>query len=109
LQKHPCKHQFSEEFSLKFTRFLQVDEHYNIKISDFGLSRIIEKRYYVSDPSRKLPWKWTAPEALETRKFDSKADGKLVLIHVAYIVLLMLGCYKCGLLVFCYGKCLNEV
>jgi hypothetical protein len=48
---------------------------YNIKISDFGLARMLEKRYYYSNPRRKLPWEWTAIEALQMRKFSTKSDG----------------------------------
>lgn len=64
------------------------EDKYLVKISDFGLGRVLEKEYYNSK-SKKLPIKWTAPgtihpifvsslmlltEAIEFAKFSSKSD-----------------------------------
>ena len=48
------------------------ENEYLVKVADFGLSRIIEN-YYVSQ-SRKIPVRWTAPEAIRTMKFDQSCD-----------------------------------
>ncbi|CAD5123586.1 DgyrCDS11920 [Dimorphilus gyrociliatus] len=45
------------------------------KISDFGLSRILDETdYYTLSHSQKFPILWTAPEAMETSKFTRKND-----------------------------------
>ncbi|XP_068120139.1 protein-tyrosine kinase 6-like [Hyperolius riggenbachi] len=43
------------------------------KVADFGLARIINDDCYVSN-SREVPYKWTAPEALEFGRFTIKSD-----------------------------------
>lgn len=43
------------------------------KIADFGLARIIPDDSYMSH-SKELPYKWTAPEALEFGRFTLKSD-----------------------------------
>ena len=35
---------------------------YLIKISDFGMSRLVEKGYYKTDSDTLMPIKWSAPE-----------------------------------------------
>lgn len=48
-----------------------------VKISDFGLSRMIDKsKYYYSKEENRneLPWKWLAPEVLIRFKFSIKSD-----------------------------------
>ena len=50
-----------------------------VKISDFGLSRMInsEKYYNLKEGNQKeLPWKWLAPEVLIKFKFSTKSDVK---------------------------------
>ncbi|KAM4691636.1 protein-tyrosine kinase 6 [Rhinophrynus dorsalis] len=48
--------------------------HNNIcKIADFGMARIIKDSYYMSF-SKEVPYKWTAPEALEYGRFTVKSD-----------------------------------
>lgn len=42
------------------------------KVADFGLSRIIEDFY--ESQGKKIPVRWTSPEALETLKFNKKCD-----------------------------------
>ncbi|XP_071118944.1 tyrosine-protein kinase STK-like [Haliotis cracherodii] len=51
-----------------------VGEHYDVKVADFGLARIVDDGAdYLSKGSR-VPIKWTAPEGLEYRKFSIKSD-----------------------------------
>ncbi|KAH3745975.1 abelson tyrosine-protein kinase 1 [Pelomyxa schiedti] len=51
-----------------------VGEDFQIKVSDFGLSRLIEDReVYMSTGS--FPIKWTAPEGIEFHKFTSASDS----------------------------------
>lgn len=45
-----------------------------VKISDFGLSRCIDKDIYVQRSDSKIPVKWYAPEAISIGKFTSKSD-----------------------------------
>ncbi|ELP84508.1 tyrosine protein kinase, putative [Entamoeba invadens IP1] len=40
------------------------------RISDFGLSRVSESGEYQAKDDAKIPFKWTAPEALASKKFD---------------------------------------
>ena len=40
-----------------------VGDHYLVKISDFGLSRMIDSDIYNAKEGAKFPTKWTAPEA----------------------------------------------
>ncbi|XP_061668975.1 ephrin type-A receptor 7 isoform X5 [Syngnathoides biaculeatus] len=57
-------------------RNILVNSNLVCKVSDFGLSRIInndlEAVYSKSD--RKIPVRWTAPEAIQFRKFTSASD-----------------------------------
>ena len=48
------------------------ENEYIVKVADFGLSRIIEN-YYISQ-NKKIPIRWTAPEAIRTMKFDQSCD-----------------------------------
>nr|DBA22050.1 TPA: hypothetical protein GDO54_013125 [Pyxicephalus adspersus] len=43
------------------------------KVADFGLARIVTDDYYLSN-SKEIPYKWTAPEALEFGLFTLKSD-----------------------------------
>ncbi|KAM5136025.1 protein-tyrosine kinase 6 isoform 1-T2 [Mantella aurantiaca] len=43
------------------------------KVADFGLARIIPDDYYMSH-SKEIPYKWSAPEALEFGRFTMKSD-----------------------------------
>lgn len=46
-----------------------------IQIIDFGLSRELEEEnYYVSRKGAMIPVKWTAPEALNYRKYSTASD-----------------------------------
>jgi len=48
---------------------------YLVKVSDFGLSRIIEgeKEYYKSE-SNTIPIKWSSPEVLKYNRYSFKSD-----------------------------------
>jgi len=45
---------------------------YVVKISDFGLSKIIDNSYYKTDGD--IPIKWSAPEVIEYGKYTTKSD-----------------------------------
>ncbi|KAK3723342.1 hypothetical protein RRG08_059132 [Elysia crispata] len=53
-----------------------VGEHYEVKVADFGLARILEteENVYEANENTKFPIKWTAPEAALERKFSIKSD-----------------------------------
>ena len=51
-----------------------VGEHYQIKVADFGLSRLMESDIYNAREGAKFPIKWTAPEALAYNKFSIRSD-----------------------------------
>uniref|UniRef100_A0A8C6S8J0 Tyrosine-protein kinase n=1 Tax=Neogobius melanostomus TaxID=47308 RepID=A0A8C6S8J0_9GOBI len=54
-------------------RNVLVGEGYICKVADFGLGRIIKGPFYVSE-DKKIPYKWTAPEAISQGMFSSKSD-----------------------------------
>uniref|UniRef100_A0A8C6S7I9 Tyrosine-protein kinase n=1 Tax=Neogobius melanostomus TaxID=47308 RepID=A0A8C6S7I9_9GOBI len=54
-------------------RNVLVGEGYICKVADFGLGRIIKEPFYVSE-DKKIPYKWSAPEAISHGKFSSKSD-----------------------------------
>ncbi|KAL7669314.1 hypothetical protein ACOME3_009976 [Neoechinorhynchus agilis] len=55
-------------------RNVLVASVYQVKVSDFGLSRhTVDSVYSQSSPS-KIPIKWYAPEAIEYGRFTSKSD-----------------------------------
>ena len=52
-----------------------IDEGKTLKISDFGMSRMIEADdVYVKRSRGRLPWKWMAIESLANREFSSGSD-----------------------------------
>ncbi|XP_063065529.1 tyrosine-protein kinase SRK3-like [Engraulis encrasicolus] len=54
-------------------RNVLVGEGNICKVADFGLARVIKEPFYVSD-EKKIPYKWTAPEALSHGRFSIKSD-----------------------------------
>ncbi|XP_063065530.1 tyrosine-protein kinase SRK2-like [Engraulis encrasicolus] len=54
-------------------RNVLVGEGNICKVADFGLARVIKEPFYVTD-DRKIPYKWTAPEALSHGRFSIKSD-----------------------------------
>ncbi|KAL2087385.1 hypothetical protein ACEWY4_016213 [Coilia grayii] len=58
-------------------RNILVDEALVCKVSDFGLSRVLEDDPEASYTSvgEKIPIRWTAPEAIAYRKFSSASDA----------------------------------
>ncbi|XP_020384113.1 protein-tyrosine kinase 6-like isoform X2 [Rhincodon typus] len=54
-------------------RNVLVGENCICKIADFGLARLVKEDVYVSQ-STTIPYKWTAPEAIEFGHFSVKSD-----------------------------------
>ena len=54
-------------------RNILLDKDLTPKITDFGLSRETEDFYRVQTAS-KIPIRWTAPESIQYRKFDTMSD-----------------------------------
>ena len=55
-------------------RNVLVDKDMTPKITDFGLSRFSEDNFYQVKTGGKIPVRWTAPEAIVYRKFNSASD-----------------------------------
>jgi serine/threonine protein kinase len=56
------------------TRNILLNQNFVCKISDFGLSRNLNKSIYYVTSGGKIPLRWTAPEALFHRKYSSSSD-----------------------------------
>ncbi|XP_068670007.1 uncharacterized protein [Montipora foliosa] len=55
-------------------RNILLGEDRVVKISDFGLMRHVEEGLYTLKKGKKLPVKWTAPEALYNSEYTTKSD-----------------------------------
>ena len=56
-------------------RNILVGEGKSLKISDFGMSRLVEADdVYVKNTKGRLPWKWMAIESIVNREFTSASD-----------------------------------
>ncbi|XP_034550692.1 protein-tyrosine kinase 6b [Notolabrus celidotus] len=54
-------------------RNVLVGEGNICKVADFGLARVIKEPFYISE-DKKIPYKWSAPEAISHGKFSIKSD-----------------------------------
>uniref|UniRef100_A0A3P9DNM1 Tyrosine-protein kinase n=1 Tax=Maylandia zebra TaxID=106582 RepID=A0A3P9DNM1_9CICH len=54
-------------------RNVLVGHDYICKVADFGLARVIKEPFYISE-DKKIPYKWSAPEAISHGKFSIKSD-----------------------------------
>ncbi|KAK2897128.1 hypothetical protein Q8A73_013508 [Channa argus] len=54
-------------------RNVLVGEHYNCKVADFGLARVIKEPFYITE-DKKIPYKWSAPEAISHGRYSNKSD-----------------------------------
>lgn len=63
-------------------RNVLVGDKLHVKISDFGLSRVLaqDDTYYKLSSTAKLPVKWMALESIDYRKFSTFSDGTYVYI-----------------------------
>ena len=56
-------------------RNILVGDGKSLKISDFGMSRMLaDNDIYVKNTRGRLPWKWMAIESLCNREFTSASD-----------------------------------
>ncbi|CAI8014456.1 Ephrin type-B receptor 3, partial [Geodia barretti] len=55
-------------------RNILLADNCTCKIADFGMSRDLEDQDYYCSVGGKVPFKWTAPEALHYRKYSSASD-----------------------------------
>ena len=56
------------------SRNILLDKDLTPKITDFGLSRETEEDFYRVQTGGKIPVRWTAPEAILYRKFNTASD-----------------------------------
>lgn len=53
---------------------VNLDGKYILKITDFGMSRVVEPEEYYTSDNKVLPWRWCAPESITKGKFSHKSD-----------------------------------
>ncbi|XP_047440335.1 tyrosine-protein kinase ITK/TSK [Mugil cephalus] len=51
-----------------------VSKNNEVKVSDFGMTRLVLDDQYTSSHGSKFPVKWSAPEVINYSKFSSKSD-----------------------------------
>jgi serine/threonine protein kinase len=61
------------DFALRNLLVNKTDGKYTVKVSDFGMSKLTERGYYLSD-DKAIPVKWSAPEVIEYGRSTSKSD-----------------------------------
>ena len=56
--------------------FHRLDKQLELKISDFGLSKILnnEESFIIDSKTTQIPIKWMSIEAIQENKFSSKSD-----------------------------------
>ncbi len=72
-----CDYNFHVTIINQNNLFCRIDEHFMIKIADFGLSEDIYSKTYFrqqASASVKLPVKWMAIESLQEGIFSEKTD-----------------------------------
>jgi serine/threonine protein kinase len=67
-------HVVHRDLALRNVLVTNAEGHYIAKISDFGLSRLVDEGIYSLKSDSTLPIKWTAPECLQYGLYDSKSD-----------------------------------
>ena len=55
-------------------RLILIGNLNTVQIADFGLSRDLQNEDYYVSHGGKIPVKWTAPEALNYRKYSTASD-----------------------------------
>lgn len=67
-------------------RNVLLGENRAVKIADFGLLRHTYDEIYEAKHTKKLPIKWTAPEALGNGLYTSKSDVYVFKLKVIYLL-----------------------
>jgi len=51
-----------------------VDDQKQVKLSDFGMARVVNSDYYKSSFAAEVAIRWSAPEVLSANKFSAASD-----------------------------------